>query len=125
MKIQIDENGYVKNYVIVGESSACDIEVHEPEGFSPDNFKAWKYDGDKLVYDGERAKALEIERNKDEIRFERQRVCFPVVNRGQFWYDTLTQNEKDEIREWYQKWLDAPETGIIPDDLDFIKRELI
>lgn len=25
----------------------------------------------------------------------------------------------------YQKWLDAPETGIIPDDLDFIKRELI
>ena len=120
MKIQIDENGYVKNYVIVGESSACDIEVDEPEGFSPDNFKAWKYDGDKLVYDGERAKALEIERNKDEIRFERQRVCFPVVNRGQFWYDTLTQNEKDEIREWYQKWLDAPETGVVPEKLSWL-----
>ena len=125
MKIQIDKNGYIQNFVIVGESSTCNIEVDEPEDFSIDRFQAWKYDGEKLVYDIEQAKVLQAERNKDEIRFERQRVCFPVVNRGQFWYDTLTQSEKNKIREWYQKWLDAPETGIIPNDLDFIKRELI
>lgn len=125
MKIQVNENNFVENYVIVGESNVCNIEVEEPEGFSPDNFQAWKYDGEKLVYDGEQAKILQAERNKDEIRFERQRVCFPVVNRGQFWYDKLTQSEKDEIREWYQKWLDAPETGVVPEDLDFIKKELI
>lgn len=122
MKIQIDKNGYIQNFVIVGESSTCNIEVDEPEDFSIDRFQAWKYDGEKLVYDVEQAKVLQAERNKDEIRFERQRVCFPVVNRGQFWYDTLTQSEKNEIREWYQQWLDAPETGVIPDDLDFIKR---
>ena len=120
MKIQIDKNGYVENYVIVGESNVCNIEVEEPEGLSPDNFPAWKYDGEKLVYDMEQAKVLQAERNKDEIRFERQRVCFPVVNRGQFWYDTLTQNEKNEIREWYQKWLDAPETGVVPEKLSWL-----
>ena len=120
MKVQIDENGYVENYVIVGESNVCNIEVEEPEGFFPDNFQAWKYDGEKLVYDVEQAKALQAERNKDEIRFERQRVCFPVVNRGQFWYDTLTQSEKNEIREWYQKWLDAPETGVVPEKLSWL-----
>ena len=125
MKIQIDKNGYIQNFVIVGESSTCNIEVDEPEDFSIDRFQAWKYDGEKLVYDIEQAKVLQAERNKDKIRFERQRVCFPVVNRGQFWYDTLTQSEKNEIREWYQQWLDAPETGVIPDDLDFIKKELI
>ena len=38
MKIQIDKNGYVENYVIVGESNVCNIEVEEPEGFSPDKF---------------------------------------------------------------------------------------
>ena len=122
MKIQIDKNGYIQNFVIVGESSTCNIEVDEPEDFSIDRFQEWKYDGEKLVYDIEQAKVLQAERNKDEIRFERQRVCFPVVNRGQFWYDTLTQSEKNKIREWYQQWLDAPETGVIPDDLDFIKR---
>ena len=115
MKIQVNENNYVENYVIVGKSSSCNIEVEEPEGFSPDNFQAWKYDGEKLVYDGEKAKALQAERDKDEIRFERSRVCFPVVNRGQLWYDTLTESEKNEIREWYQKWLDAPETGVVPE----------
>ena len=120
MKIQVNENNFVENYVIVGESNVCNIEVEEPEGFSPDNFQAWKYDGEKLVYDGEQAKVLQAERNKDEIRFERQRVCFPVVNRGQFWYDTLTQNEKNEIREWYQKWLDAPETGVVPEKLSWL-----
>lgn len=115
MKIQVNENNYVENYVIVGESNVCNIEVEEPEGFSPDNFQAWKYDGEKLVYDGEQASALQAEREKDEIRFERSRVCFPVVNRGQLWYDTLTESEKNEIKEWYQKWLDAPETGVVPE----------
>ena len=125
MKIQVNENDYVENYVILGEGSACHIEVEEPEGFSPDNFQAWKYDGEKLVFDESRAQDLQNESQKNEIREERMRKCFPIVNRGQFWYDTLTQSEKNEIREWYQQWLDAPETGVIPDDLDFIKRELI
>ena len=43
------------------------------------------------------------------------------MNRGQFWYDALTQNEKDEIREWYQKWLDAPETMKIPEAISWLK----
>lgn len=122
MKIQVNENNFVENYVVLGESNVCNIEVEEPEGFSPNNFQAWKYDGEKLVYDGEQAKVLQAERNKDGIRYERQRLCFPIINRGQLWYDTLYSYQKAALKDWYQAWLDAPETGIIPEDLDFIKR---
>lgn len=120
MKIQVDENGYVENYVLVGEGSACNIEVEEPEGFSPDFYQAWKYDGEKIIFDEDRAQELRNKYAKDEIREDRVRRCFPIINRGQLWYDTLSENQKSEIREWYQKWLDAPETGIRPEDLDFI-----
>ena len=34
------------------------------------------------------------------------------------WYDTLTEAEKLSIPIWRQAWLDYPETGVKPDDLD-------
>lgn len=122
MKIQIDEKGYVQNFVLVGEGSACNINVAEPDNFSSNlqYYRAWKYDGENLIFDENRALEIEDTSKKDGIRENRMRKCFPIVNRGQFWYDTLTEDQKTEIREWYQKWLDAPETGVEPEDLDFI-----
>lgn len=55
------------------------------------------------------------EKRKDEIRQQREYECFPIINRGAFWYDTLTTSQKDELRLWYHAWLDAPETGLIPE----------
>lgn len=49
-----------------------------------------------------------------EIRERRERECFPIVNRGFFWYDRLTNKQLNELEEWYQAWLDAPETKCIP-----------
>lgn len=51
---------------------------------------------------------------KDNIRIFRKELCFDIVNRGQVWYNTLTENQKQELQIWYQSWLDAPETLIIP-----------
>lgn len=34
------------------------------------------------------------------------------------WYDTLSTQQKTELRIWRQAWLDYPETGIKPEDLD-------
>ena len=64
-------------------------------------------------YSVKKDKCLET-RQKDDLRVKRAEVCFPVINRGALWYDKLTEEQKAELSVWYQAWLDAPETGIIP-----------
>lgn len=49
-----------------------------------------------------------------DIRLQREIECFPVINRGALWYDKLTEEQKAELSTWYQAWLDAPQTGVIP-----------
>ena len=120
MKIQIDKNGYVENYVIVGESNVCNIEVEVPEGFSPDKFQAWKYDGEKLVYDMEQAQKIQNNYRKNEIRARREKECFSYVNRGTLWYNKLTPEQDIEFQNWYDAWLEAPETLIIPKKLEWL-----
>lgn len=48
------------------------------------------------------------------IRERRANVCFPVINRGKLWYDSLTREQLNELKIWYKAWLDAPETLSIP-----------
>lgn len=48
------------------------------------------------------------------IRAQRETECFPIINRGALWYDKLTAEQKAELAVWYQEWLDAPQTGVIP-----------
>lgn len=120
MKIQVDKNGYIENYVIVGESSSCNIEVEEPEGFSPDFYQAWKYDGEKLVYDMEQAQKIQNDYRKNEIRARREKECFSYVNRGTLWYNKLTPEQDIELQNWYDAWLEAPETLIIPKKLEWL-----
>ena len=52
--------------------------------------------------------------SKSLIRKRRELECFSVINRGVLWYDRLTIVQLNELESWYQKWLDAPETGIVP-----------
>lgn len=51
---------------------------------------------------------------KDALRNARERECFPVVNRGQVWYNMLTEEQRDELTRWYLAWLDVTETKVIP-----------
>lgn len=59
-------------------------------------------------------KELSDEIKISRIRKKRERDCFPVINRGSAWYALLTDAQKTELNEWYQAWLDAPETLTIP-----------
>lgn len=115
MKIETDKNGYVKNYVIVGESSACETETEMPEGFGADNYAAYKLMDGALVLDADRLAALQLADRQNEIRARRERECFAVINRGKLWYDGLTPSQVDEMGKWYRAWLDAPETLTAPD----------
>ena len=64
----------------------------------------------KLVYN----ESYEIEDVRRSYRIKRERMCFPIINRGSLWYDTLTTEQKNDLREWYKEWLDVTETLEIP-----------
>jgi|GEM_PF-2968667 len=54
------------------------------------------------------------------LRNERQAKCFPIINRGQPWYDKLTEEQKTELNTWYQAWLDVTETMAAPKKPEWI-----
>lgn len=55
------------------------------------------------------------------IRDIRTIECFPIINRGKPWYDTLNEEQKAELNEWYHKWLNATETLVIPKKPEWLK----
>ena len=74
----------------------------------------------------------------DALRGRREAECFPVVNRGQLWYDKLSQEQRAEVNRgqlwydklsqeqraelsaWYEAWLNAPQSGTAPEALPWI-----
>ena len=48
------------------------------------------------------------------LRKEREKVCFPIINRGALWYNKLTDVQKNELQAWYQAWLDVTVTKVKP-----------
>lgn len=66
----------------------------------------------------------EIIKKKKDLRLRRQIICFPIINRGQLWYDTLTNAQKNELKVWYKEWLDVTETMEEPEFPEFLSEEL-
>lgn len=56
-----------------------------------------------------------IEEQKNIIRRLRMNRVFPVINRSQMWFNSLTEQQKQDIQNWYQEWLDAPDNLVIPE----------
>lgn len=54
------------------------------------------------------------EERKDHFRRRRETECFPIINRGQLWYDMLTAAQKADLKEWYTAWLNVTETLVAP-----------
>ena len=70
-----------------------------------------------IPHSSEELKALELA----EFRRYRSSKCFPIINRGAVWYDRLTEEQKAELREWYQAWLDVTETRVIPQKPEWLE----
>lgn len=63
---------------------------------------------------GRRFQIVEIPQLTDEeilnnLRSKRQYECFSVVNRGELWYNKLTEEQKSQLSAWYDAWLDVTE----------------
>ncbi len=57
----------------------------------------------------------------NSLRGEREYDCFRIINRGKLWYDKLTEQQKKELQEWYEAWLDVTDTLTKPAKPDWIK----
>lgn len=65
-------------------------------------------------YEIVKAPELPLEIKKGNWRELREIKCFAVINRGQLWYDTLTESQKSELCAWYDAWLKVTETFVEP-----------
>lgn len=55
-----------------------------------------------------------------DLRARRASECFPIINRGTLWYNTLTPEQITELEAWYQAWLAVTETMVIPEKPSWI-----
>ena len=121
MKVLLNEGGYVESFAIIGDL-VDGIEVPEPsdmEHFTA-HFEAYGLADGELVFNDVRERALEYAKQVAEIKERREKECFPVINRGQLWYDRLTEEQHEELNAWYQAWLDAPGNLHIPEPLTWV-----
>ena len=121
MQILCDKDGYVESFAMIG-NLIDGVKVSEPEDISHfrAHFRSYKLSEGSLFYDANREQILRKEEEADEIRRLREKECFSVINRGQLWYDHLTEKQRSELDAWYKAWLDATETGAIPDKPEWL-----
>lgn len=123
MKIILDENKYVLNYAYVGSfSDPLQIDIQEPDDLDDFeiNYRSYHIVNNKLVKDNEEQLRIISEQKLKELRIQRENICFPIINRGELWYSRLTDEQKNELNEWYDAWLDVTETQIIPNTPEWL-----
>ena len=61
----------------------------------------------------------------DVLRKKREEICFPIINRGKLWYDSLSSEQYQELKDWYKKCLDVTETNIIPETPEWLNNKIV
>ena len=116
MQIRINENGYVQSYAEIGNlTNGIEIEAPSDLEHFEVNFEAYQVKDGVLIFDEDKRLQLDNQHILDDLRFEREQQCFPIINRGQLWYEMLSETQVAELQLWYQAWLDVTETFLIPE----------
>lgn len=58
-----------------------------------------------------------------KFRSYREKYVFPIINRGNAWYWSLSSWRTEELRSWYQEWLNCTDTLVKPQWLDWLGEE--
>lgn len=114
------EDGYVRDWSVDPLENDIVVDVEDWDDFDV-NSRSYKRVGDGVVKDEEKLKSIQLEKEIEMIRLTREEECFPVINRGGIWYDTLTEQEKSDLMDWYQAWLNATDTLVIPEKPSWLK----
>lgn len=118
MQVILNEQGYVKAYALIGSFGSDFVTVNEPENIDDfeNNYRSYYLSEDNiLIKSDDKLKEIEAERELVFLRSQREKACFPYVNRGEMWYSRLSAEQKEELDTWYQAWLDVTDTKVIPE----------
>lgn len=88
------------------------------------NGSDWEYEEIPIpseVEDEELPEVDPMEMEIDQLRGRRENECFRIIDRSPLWYETLTEAQLKEVREWYRAWLDVTRTMIVPDNPEWLK----
>lgn len=124
MQVILNEQGYVNAYATIGEFGTPSIVVNEPDDMNDfeNNYRSYYLSNDHvLVKSNDKQKEIEEQRELINLRYQRENVCFPYVNRGYMWYSRLTAEQNEELGTWYQEWLDVTDTKVIPEMPKWLK----
>ena len=115
------KDGYIECFTIDGHFDGG-IEIETPEDIEDliQNYRAYTVHDGILTKDLEKMTEIEKESTLEELRKRREIECFPIVNRGNLWYDRLTEDQINELKEWYHAWLDVTDTLVVPEMPDWI-----
>lgn len=120
MQVKINTNGFIEEFLLDGSVGVLpdSVEVALDDTIDLEdflyNFHAYKVVDGKLEIDTDKHASIVDENAKELLRQMRARECFPVINRGVFWYDTLSEDQRAELQKWYKDWLDVTDTNEIP-----------
>ena len=118
MQVIVNEQGCVDSYALIGGFESPSLVVDEPEDIEDFQVNYRSYylsDGNMLIKNNEKQAELENNKVLSNLRSQREKICFPYINRGELWYSRLSNTQKAELSTWYQAWLDITETKIIPE----------
>lgn len=117
----IVEDGYVSSYALEG-SLVDGIEVPDPPDIDhfEAHFQSYRLKNGALEYNEEKHTEIEQEALREQLRKQREAECFSVINRGRLWYDTLSDIQVSELRDWYRGWLDVTDTLTVPAEPSWI-----
>nr|DAV78745.1 MAG TPA: Protein of unknown function (DUF2977) [Caudoviricetes sp.] len=115
MQIRL-ENGYVSSYALIG-NLVGGVEVPDPPDLDhfESHFTAYRLRDGTLEYSEEQNTANERKALCDGLRQRRETECFSYINRGQPWYDRLSDEQKAELSAWYSDWLKVTDTLTAPE----------
>lgn len=122
MRVILNEQGYVDSYALLGNFGVSSIEVVDPVDvvdFEKNYSSYFLYDG-MLVKNEDKQREIKEKAELDELRTQREKICFPYINRGFLWYNKLTEEQKEDLNIWYQSWLDVTETKVIPEKPEWL-----
>lgn len=122
MQVILNEQGYVRSYALIGSFASNAVTVNDPENLADfeNNYRSYYLSDGVLVKSSDRQKEIENERELIYLRSQREKACFPYVNRGSLWYSKLTDAQREELDAWYQAWLDVTETRVIPETPEWL-----
>ena len=122
MFLQLNAQNYIIGYATLGGIEGG-IEVPDTllEQIDPEKVGYYTYMGGTITLDTAKYNASVGTKLADDIRARRVNECFFYTDRGKFWYDSLPQRQLSELKAWYDAWLDAPKTHIVPMHLDFLR----